>query len=153
MGQMVFSEAPGNAAMLNTLAGIVIVGAWIWTLNKLASGNAQFYAMLSVFAHATVVLGIGALALGLVASLQPAPIQAEAQYIVKSNVGAFFETGIAAVDSLLRRLDLFILWWLVVLTIGIKTVAKTSTGLAASLTLLPWAVIVLITMAWAAVFG
>jgi hypothetical protein len=41
---------------------------------------------------------------------------------------------------------------MIVLTIGYKTMTKTSTGIAASITFLPWVVIVLIKLAWNAAF-
>jgi hypothetical protein len=153
VGQFAFQDSPGTGIMLGVTSAVVLMGGWIWLLNRYAQRDTEFHKVLNVCTLSAAVLSLGALAFLGVSLTQEAPIQTSPTELVKSNLGALVTTDIAAVDSLLGSLDVFTLWVLLVLTIGFRTIAKTSTGLAASLTLLPWAGWVLVKMAWAAAFG
>jgi len=150
---LAFREEPGNAVMINAAATVVVVFAWGWLLNRFARSEGEFLKMLSVFSHGAAIATIGALALLATSLVTPAPIVTPAETIVKANLGALVSTGMPALQKLLEWLNLFTIWALVVVAIGHRVVTRLTMGVAASLTFLPWAFVMLISVAIAAVFG
>ncbi|HZI94343.1 MAG TPA: YIP1 family protein [Patescibacteria group bacterium] len=153
IAKITFRDAPGSQLLLSGTASIVMVGAWAWLLNRQASRDVEFHRMLSVYMYSGVVLMISILALMTASLVHTGDIQVEVDKMVPSNLGAFIDTGNAVVQALFNSLDLFTIWFFVVLTIGFKTVTRQTTGMAASMTFLPWGLYVMVKIAWAAVFG
>jgi hypothetical protein len=77
--------------------------------------------------------------------------------IVPSNLAAFLPSGTSAViRSLAGSLDIFTIWILILLSIGLAAIAgsrKITTGKAATVVFGFWAVFVLLKVGWAAAFG
>jgi len=149
VGQFVLQkDSPMTFLALATACVIVMVGVYIFLVNRNAQRDPGFHRFLSASTYASAVGIVGAIAIAAISAATPAPIQAQVQYLVKSNLGAIMPSDNAALQSLFSSLDIFSIWFLIVLTIGYKTMTKTSTGIAASITFLPWVVWVLIKLAW-----
>jgi len=77
--------------------------------------------------------------------------------IVPSNLAAFLPSGTsAAIKSVAGSLDIFSIWFLILLSIGFAAIAgsrKITTGKAATVVFGFWAIFVLLKMGWAAAFG
>jgi hypothetical protein len=77
--------------------------------------------------------------------------------IVPSNLAAFLPSDTSAViKSVAGSLDIFSIWFLILLTIGFAAIAgsrKITTGKTATVVFGFWAVYVLLKVGWAAVFG
>lgn len=149
VGQFVFQkDSPMTYLALVTACVIVMMSVYIFLVNRNAQRDPGFHRYLSASTYASAVGIIGAIAIAATSAATPAPIQVQVQNLVKSNLGAIMPSDNAALQSLFSSLDIFSIWFLIVLTIGYKTMAKTSTGIAASITFLPWVVWVLIKLAW-----
>lgn len=149
IGSFVFQkDSPSTFLLLMAVTGVALTGLYMFLVNRNARRDPAFHRFLSVGTYASAVGIVGAIALVITAIATPAPIEIRADYLVKSNLGAFMPSDNAALQSLLSSLDIFSIWFLIVMTIGYKTMTKTSTGIAASITFLPWVVIVLIKLAW-----
>jgi len=153
IARVTFRDAPGSQLLLSGTASIVMIGAWAWLLNRQAARDVEFHRMLSVYMYSSVILMVSLVALMTASLVHAGDIQVYVDKMVPSNLGAFVDTGNAVAQALFRSLDVFIIWFFVVLTIGFRTLTKQSTSMAASMTFLPWGLYVMIKIAWAAVFG
>jgi hypothetical protein len=153
IAQVAFKDAADSRILLGMLAGVATATAWIWLLNRRAKADPEFHAIMAVVGYGSVVLLVGVVALLALTIVTPAPITTPPQNMVKANLGALVKTGIPALQKLLEAFDLFWLWFFSVLTIGFRPVTKLSTGVTAAITFLPWAVVVMLSVAFAAVFG
>jgi hypothetical protein len=153
VSRLAFAHAIDSRIVLTGLGAVVVSVAWIWLLGKRAAADVEFHRVLSVCTTSTAVPVVGLLAWLAVTYVTPAPITTPPEQIVKAHLGALVQTGVPALQKLLESIDVFSLWWLIVLTIGFRVVTRLSTGVAASITFLPWGVWVLIKVASAAVFG
>lgn len=152
VGGFVFQkDSPGTYLLLVTTCVLAMITTYTFLMNRNARRDPGFHRFLAAGSYAWAATGIVvAIALALTAFVTPAPIEVRGDYLVKSNLGAFMPSDNAALQSLLSSIDVFTIWFFIVLTIGYRTMAKTSTGLAASITFLPWAFWVLVKLAWAA---
>ena len=148
-----FRDSPGSLLLLTGTAAIVMAGCWAWLLNAQAARDIEFHRVLSVCTYGSAVLMIGSAALIVVSLVHQGDIQIGADKIVPSYLGAVIKPESAVLSALFSSLDVFWIWYFVVLTIGFRIVTKLTTGMAAAMTFLPWALIVMIKIAWAAVFG
>jgi len=148
-----FSDSPSSSLLLIGAAAILVSIGCIWMLNGVASRDIEFHRMLSVCCYASAVLIIGVLALVVVSLVHEGSIGIGAEKLVPSSLGAMLKPENAVVRALFNSLDIFTIWWLIVLTIGFRAVTRLTMGMAASMTFLPWGLIVMIKIAWAAVFG
>ncbi|MFQ5701620.1 MAG: YIP1 family protein [Acidobacteriota bacterium] len=153
VGGIAFRSSPQSALVLGIPSVLALVGGWLWLLGRFVRQDESFRKVLSVCTHSGMVFAVGAVAFLAVSLATPQPIETPPNEIVKSSVGALITTENSAVKSLLGSLDVFSLWVLAVLTIGFRTVTKVSSGIAASLTILPWAAIVMVKIASSAAFG
>lgn len=153
ISQFAFKDAPQSALLLQACAAAITTGVWLWILNGRATRDPEFHRVLCVITYGSAIAIVGAVALLAVTIASPAPIQVGVEKLVPSNLGALVKPDVKALAKLFESLDVFTLWLLAVLSIGFSVVARTSMGVAASITFLPWAVIVLIKLAWAAAFG
>ena len=148
-----FSEATNSAILLNGTASVAMTAGWMWLLNRKTAADQDFHRLLSVCCYSSAVLIIWALVFTAISLVTPAPIQTYVDKMVKSNLGALVTTGAPVLQKALESIDLFTIWWLTTLTLGFRSATKLSIGMTASITFLPWAVVVLIKIAWTAVFG
>lgn len=153
IARLAFQDAIDSRLLLTVLATVAVFAGWVWFLNRRAKADDEFHRILAVCTTASGVMVVGALAWLAVSLVMPAPIQTPPEQMVKANLGALVKTGVPALQKLVESLDVFTLWILAVLTIGFRAVTRLSTGVTASITLLPWGVWVLLKVAWAAVFG
>ena len=81
----------------------------------------------------------------------------ESAGVVPSNIAAFLPSETSAViKSFAASIDIFTIWFLILLTIGFAAIAgarKITTGKTATVVFGFWAVYVLIKAGWAAAFG
>lgn len=153
IARFTFHDSPASELLLTGTGAVIMVGVWAWLLNGLARRDVEFHRMLSVYMYSTVIVMISVVALMVASLAHQGPIQVYVDKMVPSNLGALLKPDNAVLRALLGSLDVFWIWFLVVLTIGFRTVTKLSTGMAASMTFLPWGLFVMIKLAWAAVFG
>ena len=153
LANIAFGEAPSSAILLSGTAGVAMTGGWMWLLHRRAMADPEFHRMLSVCTYSSAVLIIWTLVFIAITAATPAPIQTNFDKMVRSNLGAVIKTGVPVLQTFLESLDLFTIWWLSILTLGFRSATKLSTGMTASITFLPWAVLVFVKIAWAAVFG
>ncbi|HET6372337.1 MAG TPA: hypothetical protein VFG76_03460, partial [Candidatus Polarisedimenticolia bacterium] len=148
-----FHDAPQSALLLNGAGALLMTAGWIWLLKRRTDRDPDLNKVISVWMYAGAVGIIYMLAILGVSLMTQAPIQASLDKLVKTNLGAFMGTGVPILKAIADSLDLFTLWTLVVLSIGFRAVTKLSTGVATSITFLPWGIVVMIRIAIAAAFG
>jgi hypothetical protein len=148
-----FREAPESRILISGAAAVAMTAAWMWMLSRAVTADAELKRVVSVCVYSMAVNMIWAIVFGAISLGTAAPIQVYLDKMVKSNVGAYVSTGVPAIQALLESLDIFTVGWLVILTIGFRALTKMSVWMSASITFLPWVVVVLIKIAWAAVFG
>ncbi|MGH9870804.1 MAG: hypothetical protein ACREAA_21925 [Candidatus Polarisedimenticolia bacterium] len=153
VGQFAFKDAPDSRVMLTVLGSVVVTAAWIWLLNRRATADPEYHGILSVLSYGSMALMVSTLALLALTLVSPTPIATPPEQMVKAHPGALIKTGIPVLQKLLESLNVFWIWFYVLLTLGFRAVTKLSTGLSASIAFLPWAVVVLISLAMAAVSG
>jgi len=76
--------------------------------------------------------------------------------VAPTNLGAFIETTSPAFRSLLSSLDIFSLWTIIIMSIGLAAIAsnrKITSGKTGTVVVMLWAVWVLVSMGFAAAFG
>ncbi len=152
LARAVFADAPQSRLVLLGAAAIVIGGAWTWILDGRARKDPAFHQVLSVCTYSSAVAILACVAILAVALGTGEAIATPLDRFVKSNLGALLQPDAPVAKTLLRSLDLFTIWTLVVLTIGFKAATKLSAGVTASITFLPWVVWVLVKVAMAAAF-
>lgn len=148
-----FSDAPQSALLLIGLGAVAMTGGWIWLLNRQTAKDEVFHKMLSVGTYATAVGIIGSIAMLGVSLATEGAIDVRVDRLVTSSLGQILKPEGTVIRAVLDRIDVFSLWTLTVLTIGYRAVTRLSTGVTASITLLPWGVYSLFMIALAAVFG
>ncbi len=153
IAQAAFRDATDSRLLLVLVGSIAVTAGWVWLLNRRATADAEFHGILSVCTYSTMAMLVLQVVLLVVTLMKPAPITTPIQNMVMSNPGALVKTGIPALQRLLDMLDVFYIWYIFLLTMGFRAVTRLSTGVSASIALLPWAVVVMISVAFAAVFG
>ena len=148
-----FRDSPASALLMIGTGSVVMVGLWTWLLNGQAARDGEFHKMLTVCCYSSVVLMVSMIAVMALSLAHQGDIQVAIDKLVPSNLGAVLAPDNAVLRTLFSSLDIFILWFLAVLSIGFKTVTKLSFGMSASMTFLPWGLVVMVKIAWAAVFG
>lgn len=126
--------------------GAVLLTAILWAVfNTVLGGTATFKHVMAVVVHSWVISAIGALV--------TAPIMYARGQMSSSiaNLGALVPMAENSfIARFLGMIDLFFVWWLVVLAIGLATLYKrTTTGVATGL----FAVYFVIALGWAYFFA
>jgi hypothetical protein len=143
-------------AGLGMLIMVVVVAAVLLGLFKvIASADLKFNQSMSIvsFSYAPGVLG-SLLAL-LVMHLKD-PEDFDLQNPLSFHAAAFLTKSETApwLWALLNSLDLFVLWYLVLMALGFTVfIRKMTFGRAFTLVLIPWGLLVLVKMGWAAIVG
>jgi hypothetical protein len=113
--------------VLGPLFGAAIAGIVTGIFTTLMGGNGTFKQVFAVMSHAGFIPAISALFIAgmLAAGAKPVGVRPPG-----ANLGVFLpmleETSFLAV--MLRSIDMFLLWWMVVLAIGIGVLYKRRTG-------------------------
>jgi hypothetical protein len=113
--------------VLGPLFGAAIAGIVTGIFTTLMGGNGTFKQVFAVMSHAGVIPAISALFIAgmLAAGVKPIGVRPPG-----ANLGVFLpmleETSFVAV--MLRSIDMFLLWWMVVLAIGLGVLYKRRTG-------------------------
>ena len=113
--------------VLGPLFGAAIAGIVTGIFTALMGGNGTFKQVFAVMNHAGFIPAISALFIAGMLAVGAKPIGARPP---GANLGVFLpmleETSFLAV--LLRSIDMFLLWWMVVLAIGLGVLYKRRTG-------------------------
>jgi len=113
--------------VLGPLFGAAIAGIVTGIFTTLMGGNGTFKQVFAVMNHAGFIPAISALFIAGMLAVGAKPIGARPP---GANLGVFLpmleDTSFLAV--LLRSIDMFLLWWLVVLAIGLGVLYKRRTG-------------------------
>ena len=113
--------------VVGPLFGAAIAGIVTGIFSTLMGGNGTFKQVFAVMSHAGVIPAISALFIAgmLAAGVKPIGVRPPG-----ANLGVFLpmleETSFLAV--MLRSIDMFLLWWMVVLAIGLGVLYKRRTG-------------------------
>jgi len=148
-----FGPESQSATMLAVTSTLLALAGWIWLMMRHARTDEAFHKVLSVCTYATAIGLVGMVVAATIILANPATSEIPFEKLMKSSVGSWVSLKIPILDALLRSLDVFTLWLLAILTIGFRAATGLSAGVAAMVTLLPWGVIVLIKLAWAAATG
>ena len=136
-------ERTGVFGLLSTLVSFPIVNALVAGLllgvfTMLLGGSGTFRQLYAVLAHAAIIIAVQ--------QLFTTPLSLASEQMAGANLGIFFpmleETSFIA--RLLGAIDLFLIWWLVNVAIGIAVVYKRRTGPVAIGLLSVYAVIALV---------
>ena len=113
--------------VLGPLFGAAIAGIVTGIFTTLMGGNGTFKQVFAVMNHAGFIPAISALFIAGMLAVGAKPIGARPP---GANLGVFLpmleETSFLAV--LLRSIDMFLLWWMIVLAIGLGVLYKRRTG-------------------------
>ena len=147
LGRAPYTGALGQAITL-PLAALVVAGLLLGVFNALFGGDASFKQVFAVVCHSGVLISL--------AQIFGLPL-AYARETMSSttNLGVFFpflDDGSFA-SHFLGAIDLFWLWWLVSLSIGLGVLYKRRTGPIATTLLVVYAVLALALAAIRAAFS
>jgi hypothetical protein len=113
--------------ILGPLFGAAIAGIFTGIFTTLMGGNGTFKQVFAVMNHAGFIPAISALFVAGMLALGARPVGVRPP---GANLGVFLpmleETSFLAV--MLRSIDMFLLWWMVVLAIGLGVLYKRRTG-------------------------
>jgi hypothetical protein len=113
--------------VLGPLFGAAIAGIFTGIFTTLMGGNGTFKQVFAVMNHAGVIPAISALFVAGMLALGARPVGVRPP---GANLGVFLpmleETSFLAV--MLRSIDMFLLWWMVVLAMGLGVLYKRKTG-------------------------
>jgi len=113
--------------VLGPAIGALLAGIVMWIFTTLMGGNGTFKQVFAVSAHAGIIPALSAVFVAgmLAAGAMPIGVRPPG-----ANLGVFLpmleETSFVAV--MLRTIDMFLLWWLVALAIGLGVLYKRRTG-------------------------
>ncbi|MEA2601631.1 MAG: hypothetical protein QOF89_2623 [Acidobacteriota bacterium] len=134
----------------------LLLALLFWLAFRFVAGSELGYkTSFSVLLHAFMPwLVAGLLTLPVILSREHIGVQEAQQGLLASNLAAFApESAGSALKSLLGSLDFFSLWTLVLLILGYRTAAKSSTGSAVAVILVVWLLYVGIKVGLGALFG
>lgn len=113
--------------VLGPLIGAALAGIVMWIFTTIMGGNGTFKQVFAVMSHAGVIPAISAALVAAMLAMGAMPVGVRPP---GANLGVFLpmleETSFVAV--LLRSIDLFLLWWMVVLAIGLGVLYRRRTG-------------------------
>lgn len=161
-GKSIAKFSPLIAAVFTPIIYVILAGIFALGL-MFIQAKTTFKKILSVVAWSSAATGIVATVVT-VASLMVRDEEGlrsidptQSSGIVPSNLAAFLSSETSAViKSVAGSIDIFSIWFLILLTIGFAAIAgsrKITTGKTATVVFGFWAVYVLLKVGWAAAFG
>ena len=144
MEQRSHSSFGAVSAMVGAMVGlpvwVVIVSVVLWVIfNAILGGTATFKHVMSVVSHAQVISAVGA------AFAAPIMYARGVMSTGVANLGALLpmldETSFIA--KVLGMIDLFLVWWVIVLAIGLATLYKKKTASVATGLFIVYGILVL----------
>ncbi|MEK6407121.1 MAG: Yip1 family protein [Acidobacteriota bacterium] len=161
-GKSIAKFSPIIAAVFTPIIYVILAGIFALGL-MFIQAKTTFKKILSVVAWSSAATGIVATVVTMASlmvrdeeglrSIDPT----QSSGIVPSNLAAFLSSETSAViKSVAGSIDIFSIWFLILLTIGFAAIAgsrKITTGKTATVVFGFWAVYVLVKVGWAAVFG
>jgi hypothetical protein len=133
---------------------LITAGVLLFVFNNMFGATAQYKQALAVAAYASlprVLATAGALAVMFLKDPTDFDLKNPAGY----NLGFYVDPHSvpAWLHSLFTSIDVFTIWVVLLLAAGMAAVTRKPFKSALTGVLIPWAVVVLIGMAWAAIFG
>lgn len=161
-GKSIAKFSPLIAAVFTPIIYVVLAGIFALGL-MFIQAKTTFKKILSVVAWSSAATGIVATVVT-IASLMVRDEESlrsidptQGAGIIPSNIAAFLPSETSAViKTVAGSLDIFTIWFLILLTIGFAAIAgsrKITTGKTATVVFGFWAVYVLLKVGWAAAFG
>lgn len=133
---------------------LVIAGVLMFVFNSMFSAGLNFKQMFAIVTYAGLA-GAVSTVLSIVMLFVKNPDEFDVQHPLAFNLGAFLPEGSSkALLAFASSIDLFTLWTIALIAIGLSTAARKLTfRKALAGVLIPWAVVVLIKVGWAAFRG
>lgn len=134
---------------------MLIITAVLLVTVRLVGGETGFEPAFSAILHgfwpASLVKSALLVLLTLRVDKLPAP---EIQGLLKSNLGAFLaEDAPAWLGAVASSLDIFTIWIVILLVVGLSIIGRVSRGKAAVAVIVPWIVVVVVKALFAVLFG
>jgi hypothetical protein len=143
-------------AAVGMLITVVIISAVLLGIFKVvASAELKFNQTMSIVAYSFAPGVLGTLLAILVMHLKD-PEDFDLQNPLSFHAAAFLTKSETAawLWALLSSIDLFVLWYIVLMAVGFSVfIRKMTFGRALTLIVIPWGLFVLIKMGWASIFG
>lgn len=144
-----------GGALLGVPVMVLVFGAFLLFVYRFFYGSeVSFGQSMGVVAWSFLVTSLVSVPLLLLTYVLKGDWNLSPDLVLQANLSMFFDKATAskAMYALAKSLDLFNFWLLFLLAAGFGAASKRSAGGAAMGVVIPWAVIVLIKVAWAAVF-
>jgi Yip1 domain len=162
IGKAIAKFAPLIAVVVTPIIYVILAG--IYALGMMfIQAKTTFKKILSVVSWTSAATGIVGAIVSIAALMVRDPSELRtldpSQFgsIAPTNMGAFLASDTAAaLGALARSLDVFTIWWLILLSIGFAAIAgsrKITSGKTGAMVFGFWAVLVVVKVAWAAMFG
>jgi hypothetical protein len=146
-------------AKFNMIIAIVAVGVVLLVIAgalhlafRAFAGEGTFGQSWAVTVYSSVPGLLLAIIMTLLASMHGSMTQQDMMLLVKSNPGAFLDPKSNPIlFALLKSIDIFTLWRLALLTIGLSFASRLSRGRSAGIVITLWAIVVVFQVAFAAI--
>lgn len=155
ISQYVIEGSVAASPLLILIVGAIVSGVMMGTINFIFGGKATFQALFAVWMFASLPTLIKPL-LGLIVLFAGmAPESFNLANYAPTNVGAFFspQEMNAGLYRLASAIDLTTIWYLILFSMGVATVAGVKKSASYIAVFGWWAIIVLISAGSAAIFG
>jgi len=150
-----FAAIAGYAsALFGPILVSLVLGGVFFGLVRLWKGGSTFMKIFSVIIHSFIVQLIKVIVAIPLVIRKESLLAEEAQQIVQSNLSLFFnrEETSAALYALASRIDIFSIWTLVLIIIGLTAVSKLNVKQSATISIILWLIYVALTVVVAAIF-
>ncbi len=147
MEKMMTYTVPLFALIMTPIWYLLIAGIGLFVGNVVLGGEAKFSTLFSVTSWSGIIT--------ILSSLVNIPVMASRQTMESAtSLGSFFaaEENKTFFHHLLGQIDLFVLWWVVVLGFGIAAAYKFSTKKAMTIVFVVWAIFALGAAAFKSMF-
>lgn len=148
MEKMMTYTVPLFALIMTPIWYLLIAGIGLFVGNVVLGGEAKFSTLFSVTSWSGIIT--------ILSSLVNIPVMASRQTMESAtSLGSFFaaEENKTFFHHLLGQIDLFVLWWVVVLGFGIAAAYKFSTKKAMTIVFVVWAIFALGAAAFKSMFS
>lgn len=150
-----FAAIAGYAsAVFGPIVISAILGGIFFGFVRLWKGGSTFMKVFSVIVHSFIVQLIKVIVAIPLVIRKESLLAEEAQQIVQSNLSLFFnrEETSAPLYALASRIDIFSIWTLVLIIIGLTAVSKLNIKQSATISIILWLIYIAFTVVIAAIF-